>query len=258
MDTDLPPLSPLETEPAAEPTRKPRLISLRWLYLLPAAFALGLALGYLIFALPLQGKLAAAQKALASAQNTTDPTQNKQIRRYDVPDDGDPSLGSKDAAITIIEFSDFECPFCRSWQTEVWPKLKDKYGDKIRLVYRDFPLFGLHANAAPSAEAAECANEQGQFWPYHDQLLSGKYQLGRPAFDQIAQDLKLDMKKFASCVDERRYQKEVEADYQFASNLGISSTPTFFVNGLALVGAQPFEVFDQVIDLELKGQIPKN
>jgi protein-disulfide isomerase len=237
--------------------------SLRWLYGLPVAFALGLLAGYFIFAYPLQKKLTAAETQIAALQQPGSDSQQQvevpqQVRRYDVPVDDDPGYGPKDAPVTIIEFSDYECPFCQKWHAEVWPQIESKYGDQVRLVYRDFPLFSIHPSANPAAMAANCAGDQGKYWEFHSALFSGQYPLSRPSYDSIAATLGLDAGKFASCVDSEKYKAEIEADYQFASDLGVQSTPTFFINGLALVGAQPFEVFDKVISMELNGEIPKN
>ena len=117
-----------------------------------------------------------------------------------------PAYGPKDAPITIVEFSDYECPFCKQWHEQVWNQLEKKYGNQIRLVYRDFPLYGLHDNAAPAAEAAHCADEQGKYWPYHDMLFSGDYQLSRQSYEAIAVRLGLDSAKFAACLDAGTYK----------------------------------------------------
>jgi protein-disulfide isomerase len=123
------------------------------------------------------------------------------------------------------------------------------------MVYRDFPLFSIHPNAMPAAEAANCAYEQGSFWEFHDKLFGMELALSAEAYRQYAQDLGLDVDAFNECVETRRYQDEVQADYAYASELGVRSTPTFFINGIALVGAQPYEVFQQVIDKELAGEL---
>jgi protein-disulfide isomerase len=134
--------------------------------------------------------------------------------------------------------------------------LIDAYGDQIRFVYRDFPLESIHANAKPAAEAANCANEQGEFWEYHDKLFSMELGLSSEAYQEYATQLGLDIDEFQECFESGRYQEEVQLDFEFAANLGVRSTPTFFVNGIAVVGAQPFEVFQQVIEKELAGEIP--
>ena len=250
-------------------------IGFGWVLPTIIAFILGLGTGYWVWGRPganpgtqaalqsAQSTAAAAQQQVAAQQTTTAGQDSNQpdtqnIKRYAVSADDDPSQGPADAQITIIEFSDFECPYCRKWQVEVWPKVKEAYPGKVRLVYRDFPLYGLHANAPLAAEAANCAGEQNKYWEYHDRLFSTNTPYGRQLFDTFAQDIKLDMTRFKSCLDEHRFEKEVKADYDFASQLGIRSTPTFFINGIALVGAEPFETFKQIIDLELAGKIPKN
>jgi protein-disulfide isomerase len=269
MDTEFtpPPLDENQVSQAAPlpPSPLPVVPSpkryLRWLYLLPVVFALGIAAGYLIFALPLKTKLEATQKELAAAQTGGSQdavTVPQKVKRYDIRADGFPSYGPKNAKITIVEFSDYECPFCKQWHSQVWPQIQKKYGSQVRLVYRDFPLFGLHNNAEPAAEAAHCADDQGKYWEYHDQIFSGNYPLSRKGFDSMASSIGLDATKFAACLDNGTYKNIVQSNYDFASNLGVQSTPTFFVNGMAMVGAQPFEVFDKVIQMEINGQIPKN
>ncbi len=116
-----------------------------------------------------------------------------EVVRYPVTEADNPAIGPADAPIVIIEFSDFECPFCTRWHQQVWPRLQEVYGDKIRLVYRDFPLYSLHPNAGPAAEAANCANEQGRFWEYHDLLFAAEQGLGREAYEAYASQLNLDM-----------------------------------------------------------------
>jgi protein-disulfide isomerase len=241
--------------------------------LLVLAFLIGIGAGFLIWGYPLQKKLAEAQQVNQSAQATitagsaaaaaaqneapSSATAVPQVKRYDVPIDNNPTLGPESAPITLIEFSDYECPFCKKWNTEVYPKLKEKYGDQIRFVFRDFPLYSIHPDAIPSAEAANCAGEQNKYFEFHDLLFTGGLPLSRETFLTYANQIELDQASFEKCVDERRYQKEVESDLQFASNLGIQSTPTFFINGLAIVGAQPLDVFERVIDMELAGEIPQ-
>jgi protein-disulfide isomerase len=179
------------------------------------------------------------------------------LKRYDVPTAGNPSIGPENAPITLIEFSDYQCPYCESWYQEVYSRLLTDYKGKIRFVYRDFPLSSIHPEAQPAAEAANCAGEQNAYWQYHDALFGRKNGLGAAAYTQYASDLGLNVEQFKTCVSEHRYKSEVEADFNFASSLGVSSTPTFFLNGMVIVGAQPYEVFKQVIDKELAGEIKK-
>jgi len=223
-------------------------------------FAIGVGTGYLIWgrsASSAQAANTAASATPAAADSTADSAvDTSQIVRYAVSADDDPAYGPQDAPITIIEFSDFQCPYCVKWATEIWPQIQAAYPDQIRLVYRDFPLYSIHANAEPAAVAANCANEQGQFWPFHDLLVNSDLGLSRQSYETFASTLGLDMTSFTACLDANSTD-EITADYDYAVKLGIQSTPTFFVNGIALIGAQPYEVFKQVIDLELAGQIPQ-
>ncbi len=216
------------------------------------AFAAGILIGYMAWGRSSAPVAVAAQPSDAVAAA---PTSAPQYVRYNIPTDGFPSLGPADAPITIVEFSDFQCPFCRQWQQQTYQPLLAAYPGKIRIVYRDFPLTSIHPNAFPAAEAAQCANEQNAFWPYHDKLFSSE-NLGDDVYKQYAQDLGLDMTKFNDCLTSHKYQQYVQSNSDFAQNLGVNSTPTFFINGLAIVGAQPLENFKQVIDKELAGQIP--
>ena len=222
--------------------------------LVPLAFVAGLAIGFIFW-----GRSASTvpNSPTEIAQATVGPTAtNPAPMRYDVPVGNSPFLGPEDAPITLIEFSDYECPYCRKWYQETYPQIMQDYQGKIRFVYRDFPLTGLHANASPAAEAAYCAREQGKYWAFHDKLFSGELALGLDTYTQYATDIDLNLEQFNNCVSTNKYQSTVEANYQFAANLGIQSTPTFFINGLAIVGAQSYAVFKQVIDQELAGKIP--
>ena len=229
-------------------------MSLLSLAILPLVFLIGLGVGYLIWGISPATTINNPQAAAAATEPTSAP---QQIQRYDVPEDGDPSIGPAQAPITIIEFSDFECPYCRQWQLEVWPLLQQEYGDQIRLVYRDFPLYGLHANAAPAAEAANCAGDQNKYWEFHDKLFTADLTYSVDLFQQFAVDLGLNVDDFTTCLSSGKYADEVKADYDWATNLGIQSTPTFFINGIPMVGAQPFESFKSLIDQELAGELPQ-
>jgi protein-disulfide isomerase len=221
--------------------------------LLPLAFVVGLSVGYLFWGRSSAVDVAPAPTAAAQAQAEQ---QNQPVTRYDVPEDDDPVWGPDDAAITIIEFSDYECPYCRKWHLETWPLIQANYADQVRLVYRDFPLTSLHPNATPAAAAANCAGEQGFYWEFNELLYFTDQSLGAEIFQQFASDLNLDMEAFNECVESGRQNDEVMGDYEYAANLGVRSTPTFFVNGIPLVGAQPFEIFQEIIEQELAGEIP--
>ena len=223
------------------------------------SFAVGILVGYVTWG------MGAVEEAPQSTQMASQPngpvveaplaTQEPEYIRYDIPTQGAYALGPENAPITIVEFSDFQCPFCRRWHEEVYQPLLAAYPDKIRLVYRHLPLTSIHPDAFPAAEAAMCAGEQDAFWQYHDKLFSSET-LGNEIYTQYAQELSLDTTSFEACMTDHKYQEAVQVDTDFAIDLGIRSTPTFFINGLAVVGAQPLDVFKQVIDKELAGEIP--
>jgi protein-disulfide isomerase len=211
-----------------------------------------------------QARTPAQNTGQTTAQNTVPQgpvaeapvTQQPEYVRYEIPTDGLPSLGPDDAPITIVEFSDFQCPFCRRFHEETYQALLDAYPGQIRFVYRHLPLTSIHPDAYPSAVASMCAHDQGAFWPYHDKLF-GSELLGREVYLQYAGQLELDLTAFEACLDSDQHDAAIQADSDFALNLGVNSTPTFFINGLAVIGAQPFQVFQQVIDKELAGEIPQ-
>jgi protein-disulfide isomerase len=162
----------------------------------------------------------------------------------------DPSEGKADAPVTVVEFSDFQCPFCG----RVWPTLKQlrmKYGDKMRLVWKDFPLTQIHPQAFVAAQAGNCAREQGKFWEYHDKMFGNQSALQPANLKQYAADLSLDTAKFNQCLDSSKYEARVQTALGVGGQLGITSTPTVYVNGRMINGAQPIEVFQSVIDEEL-------
>ena len=235
-------------------------------FVMPVIFIVGLGLGFLlrgwvpipeIFGTEAVDNQSDQQTSEVAAQSEPQgASETPQVVRYDIPIDDDPMIGPEDAPITIVEFSDYECPSCQRWHTEVFERLLEAYPDEVRLVYRDFPLTSIHPNATPAAIAANCAREQDVFWDYHDKLFGMELGLNTEAYQEYASQLDIDTEEFTECLDSGRYDEEVQADFDFAANLGVRSTPTFFVNGIAVVGAQPFEVFEQVIEQELAGEIP--
>jgi protein-disulfide isomerase len=217
------------------------------------AFLAGILVGYIVWGrVPTGSTIVSDQLAPQASVQTETP----RYIRYEIPTEGSPSLGPKDAPIVIVEFSDFQCPFCKRFHDETLQPLLAAYPGKIRFVYRHLPLTSIHSEAFPSAEAAMCANEQNSFWDYHDKIYENQAALGRNFYLQIAGELGLDNATFEDCLNGEKYKDIVQRDLDFALNLGVNSTPTFFINGLALVGAQPLEVFKQVIDKELAGEIP--
>jgi len=185
----------------------------------------------------------------AMAQRTT----REDIFNYLVKDG--PSKGNDKAPVTLIEFSDFRCSFCRKFWKETLPSLEKKYVEsgKVKFVYRHFAILGRLSTAA--AQAAECAGEQRKFWEYHDKLFASA---GSPlAFTArklkgFAKDLGLNGQSFDQCLDSGKYLNKVEQETGIGTLLGASGTPTFFLNGKLLAGAQPFHVFEAVIEEELK------
>ncbi len=168
--------------------------------------------------------------------------------RVEVAAEG-PSRGPEKAPITIVEFSDFECPFCSRAEGTV-AQVLGAYGDKVRLVYRDFPL-PMHPHAEKAAEAAHCAGDQGKYWEMHGRLFANQQALDIPALKKHAGELKLDQVKFDKCLDSGAKAKQVEAGRKAGEELGVTGTPAFFVNGMMLSGARPFEEFKSLIDSEL-------
>jgi protein-disulfide isomerase len=214
------------------------------------AFCAGVLVGYFIW-----GRGAATKTVAANPQVQAAPT--RAFRRYDVPTDGFYSIGPKDAPIVIVEFSDYQCPYCQRWHDEVYASLMAAYPGKIRFVYRNLPLTSIHPQAMPAAEAAMCAGEQNAYWQYHDKLFENSAALSSDLYSQLATGLNLDVTAFEACTTTHKYQSKIQADMDFALGLGVQSTPTFFINGLAVIGAQPLTAFTDVIDRELAGKIPQ-
>jgi protein-disulfide isomerase len=175
------------------------------------------------------------------------------VFRAAVSVDGSPSRGPADAPVTIVEFSDFHCPFCRKVQP-VLAELLSRYGDRVRLVYKDFPLDNLHPQARAAAEAARCAGDQEKFWEYHDRVYAGPSDGSPAALRAMAEEVGLDLAAFDECQSSRKYQAAVQKDLQEGAGLGITGTPGFFINGRFLSGAQPMEAFVRIIEEELAAQ----
>jgi protein-disulfide isomerase len=173
------------------------------------------------------------------------------VARVEVSVDGAPVRGAANAPVTIVEFSDFHCPFCK----RVLPTLKDleaKYGDNVKLVFRDYPIEQLHPGARKAHEAARCASEQGKFWAYHDVLFDRAPQTSADELKASAREVGLDLAKFDQCVASGKHKEAVQKDIDEGARLGVNGTPTFFINGELLSGARPLESFVRVVERELE------
>ena len=175
--------------------------------------------------------------------------------------DDDPQLGASDAKVTIIEFADFQCPNCRAFWRDTLPRIKKEYVDtgKVRIVFRDFPIQEIHPEATITAIAAECADDQGKYFEFHDKVYREQDRRGRDIVRYRVDELKrwgadigLDVAAFNECVDSERYKDEVAKDYMNGTDVGINGTPVFFINGRLIAGAQSFGNFRRVIEEELK------
>ncbi|MEQ1761072.1 MAG: thioredoxin domain-containing protein [Vicinamibacterales bacterium] len=163
---------------------------------------------------------------------------------------GDPTRGPASAAVTIVEFSDYQCPFCAR-VTPVLARIRATYGDRVRIVWKDFPLEEIHPRALMLASAARCAGEQKKYWEFHDYVFANQDTASTAAVNDLARQSGLDAAALSACVASKRHEHAV-ADGQFAGHgLGVDSTPTFFINGRRVAGAQPYDVIARVIDDEL-------
>ena len=178
--------------------------------------------------------------------------------------DDDPMMGDRNAPLTLIEFSDYHCPFCRRFFTQTFPRIKSDYIDtgKVRYVFRDYPLDAIHPNARKAAETAHCAEEQGKYWEMHDAIFESN-DSGAPDLKSLGRKVGLDIASLGKCVNSGKYAREIENDYQDGTLAGVTGTPGFFVGltrkgstirGTLISGAQPFSHFTAQFDALLRGQ----
>ena len=170
--------------------------------------------------------------------------------RLPVNTEGTPLRGPADAPVTVVEFSDFQCPFCKRMQSTI-SELRQKYPDQVNWRFKDLPLVSIHSGAQYAAEASRCAGEQDKFWEYRDALFN-EARVTDEIHPGLAENLGLDKTAFEACLTSRKYKEAVEADSEEAQSLGITGTPAFIVNGILISGAQPIEEFIRIIDSELK------
>jgi len=172
------------------------------------------------------------------------------IHRADVATNGAPFKGAEKAAVTIVKFEDFQCPYCKTLQP-TYQELLKRYDGKIRLVHKDLPLDAIHPQARQAAEAARCAGEQGKFWEYHDKLYANSPKAGVEELKSYAKEAGLNAASFDQCYGSGKFRAAVQKDLNDGAQLGLTGTPTFFINGREISGAQPVEAFAAIIDEEL-------
>ena len=213
----------------------------------------------------LDNAISKLESKIESVQQAPSQAPSQPLQPVKISLDDDPIRGDPNAPITIVEFSDFQCPFCARFHTQTLPSILEEYIDagKVNLVYRDFPLESIHPNALPAAVAAECANEQGKYWEYHDMLFetqNGWSRLSSEAvistFSEYAGEIGLEQEQFDSCLESGKYLEEVKNDLSDGRAYDITGTPGFFIGNdeigfVKLSGAQPFDSFKQVIDAQL-------
>lgn len=201
-----------------------------------------------------QRKLAAQReqlvRSLREKGTVVDRLQPPPVVRVAVATDGAPIRGDEHASVTLVEFSDFHCPYCKQVQPTL-TTLLDRYPGKVKLVFRDLPLAQLHPQAPRAAEAARCAQDQGKFWEYHDVLFQQAPKASDEDLKQFATEVGLDSQKFSGCLLQSVHREAVQRDIGEATKLGLNGTPAFFINGRPISGAQPLEKFVQIIDEEL-------
>ncbi|MBI2121936.1 MAG: DsbA family protein [Candidatus Sungbacteria bacterium] len=226
-------------------------------FLIPASIIVaGVLIAFAVFYSGRGGNMAPSRQP--SAANNTAPA--APVISGDLADD-DPTLGNPDAPVTMVEFSDFQCPFCRSMWRNILPQIKENYikTGKVKFVYRDFPLTSIHPGAEPAALAGECADEQGKFWTFHDKVFEEQDKKGQGTVEFGAADLKqwaraagLDGVQFDSCLGSRKYADEVAKDLQDGVAAGVTGTPATFVNGRLISGALPYAQFEAIIEEAFK------
>jgi len=220
--------------------------------LIIASFLLGMLVTKVQY-LEQNGSPTVAQAGTAAQQGNQAPQVGAKV---DVADGNLPIMGDKNAKVKVIEFADFQCPFCEQWFKTVEPSIISDYvkTGKVQFIWRDYAFLGQESTWA--AEAARCANDQGKFWEFHDYLYQHQGQENSGAFNKdklegFAADMGLDTASFNSCLDSDKYASQVSTDQADGQKAGVSGTPTIFINGQSIVGAQPYSAFKTVIDQEL-------
>lgn len=196
-----------------------------------------------------RGELSTAEVAFLDKFTTTDRLRTQLTTASstdtDVRTADDPQFGTPEAALVIVEFADFGCPWSRE-ESFIIRELATRYADRILYIYRDFPIDELHPNARRAAEAGECAEELGNFWAYHDKLYQNQDRLEREDLIRYAIEIGLPETAFTSCLDSGKYAAEVQEDYDAGAAAGVRGTPTFFLNGKRIEGAIPRNVMEEI------------
>jgi protein-disulfide isomerase len=196
-----------------------------------------------------------AKVTVAPQQEEPEPVVLGEQDRAEIEEGGAAEKGDKNAKVTIVEFSEYECPYCQRYIQQAYTQIMDEYGDKIRYVFHDYPL-EFHQHAKTMANVARCAGEQNKYWQMHDLLFANRNEWAEKedvteTVVGYADTLDLDAAGFRACVTNDKYGKEVQADFTLGQKVGVSGTPTFYINGRQLVGAQPYAAFKVIIDEEL-------
>ena len=266
----LPPLpekSPRERRQEAEAHRGEIVISQTTVYYFVIAvlfFVAGFAVAWVTFSaraddiknVAVSAARDAVKAAIADASNgvgNTAAAAPTTVPKQDIKfSTNSPAWGPANARVTVVEYSDFQCPFCEMFYQNTYPLIRKNYGDKVRFVYQQYPLTTIHPDAMRAANAAECAREQNKFWEYHDALFSNQKDLSHDALVTYATQVQVpDIKQFTACLDAEKYKQSINDQENAGSNYSVSGTPTFFINGNILVGAQDYKTFSAMIDKEL-------
>lgn len=198
-----------------------------------------------------QGRKSRARNELiAKLKEGVDIKVNLEPPRVEINIKDAPSIGDKDAKIKLVEFSDYQCPYCKRVRPAIW-RLLDEYKGNILYVFRDFPLT-FHRDAKKAHEAAHCAGDQGKYFDYNRKAFDNQSNIGVEDLKKYAKELNLDTKKFEKCLASDKYAKRVEESVQAGAGVGVSGTPAFFINGIMLSGAMPYEAFKEIIEQEMK------
>lgn len=200
-----------------------------------------------------EGKVAQSSPAPAAPQEQGAVLSEEQIVKIETGGAG--IKGEEGAPITIVEFSEYQCPFCGKYVDEAYSQIWEEYGDKLYYIFRDYPL-AMHPHAQKLAEVARCAGDQGQYWEMHDLIFEEREEWSQKEdietnINGFVSQLGLDKEEFDSCLSSGKYSQAVKDDLQLGTEIGVRGTPTFFINGQKLVGAQPFASFKAIIDAEL-------